>query len=88
MGAIVDLGTVNFAYRLKLNGKDVPVSLTDTRTDISAYLWTGNNTLVVEVATTLNNRIKVLSENSRRTSDSYGLLGKDGKVIVEIYKNP
>ncbi|MGN1219515.1 MAG: glycosyl hydrolase [Candidatus Cryptobacteroides sp.] len=84
--AIINLGNVNYSYQLYVNGKEVIASQTNTRIDIGEYVQSGENQIIVKVRTTLNNRIKSLSEHSRRTSDPYGLLGIDGHVIICTYR--
>ena len=42
------------------NGVEVPAGQTDPKVDISEYVRRGRNRLEIEVATTLNNRIKAL----------------------------
>lgn len=79
---ILDLGTINYSYRLKINGKTVPSSQTNTCVEIAPFVKNGENQIEIVVATTLNNKIKAMSTNSRRTEDPYGLLGKDGVVSV------
>jgi hypothetical protein len=94
VGAYVNLGTVNFGYKLKINGTEVKASQIDTVVDIGPYVKVGDNTVEVEVATTLNNKLKKLYDVSSRTLDYYGLIGfggmstKDGLggvVVVRPY---
>lgn len=79
-GAYLNLGTVNFGYKLKINGTEVNANQIDTVVDIGPYVKTGNNTVEVEVATTLNNKLKKLYNVSSRTLDYYGLLGSGGRA--------
>ena len=44
-GAILDLGTVNYSWRVFVNGKEVPCSQTNTKIDISKYLRRGKNNI-------------------------------------------
>ncbi len=77
-GAYLNMGIVNFAYKLKINGTEVKVNQINTLIDIGPYVKSGTNTVEVEVATTLNNRLKELYNVTRRTIDYYGLLGSGG----------
>jgi len=83
VGAIVDLGVVNFAYRLKINGTDVKCEQMNTKVDIGPYVKAGRNTIEVEVATSLNNRLKDLYNVTRRTIDYYGLIGSGGTSATD-----
>jgi alpha-L-rhamnosidase/Glycosyl hydrolases family 2, sugar binding domain len=75
VGAYVNLGTVNFGYKLKINGTEVKANQIDTVIDIGPYVKAGDNTIEVEVATTLNNKLKKVYDVSSRTLDYYGLIG-------------
>jgi hypothetical protein len=83
VGAYLNLGIVNFAYKLKINGKEVKVSQINTLSDIGPYVKSGTNTVEVEVATTLNNRLKDLYNVTRRTVDYYGILGSGGNSAID-----
>jgi hypothetical protein len=83
VGAYLNLGIVNFAYKLKINGKEVKTSQVNTLSDIGPYIKSGTNTIEVEVATTLNNRLKDLYNVTRRTVDYYGLLGSGGNSAID-----
>jgi hypothetical protein len=83
VGAYLDLGIVNFGYRLRVNGTDVRSSQTNTTVDIGPYLKAGTNTLEVEIATSLNNRLKNLYNIAARTLDYYGLLGYGGTSATD-----
>jgi hypothetical protein len=78
VGAYLNLGTVNFGYKLKINGTEVKANQIDTVIDIGPYVKVGDNTVEVEVATTLNNKLKKLYDVSSRTLDYYGLIGYGG----------
>jgi len=78
VGAYLNLGTVNFGYVLKINGREVKANQIGTVVDIGPYVKAGNNTVEVEVATTLNNKLKKLYDVSSRTLDYYGLIGSGG----------
>ncbi len=84
-GAIIDLGDVNYSYRLWINDREVTASQTNTRIDIGPFLQKGENSVKVEVFTTLNNVIKGMSARTSRTTDPYGLLGNEGEVRIETY---
>ncbi|KAK2762365.1 secreted protein [Colletotrichum kahawae] len=57
--ATIDFGTVLNTLRAWVNGKELPpVDPTEPVADISSFIITGNNTLKVEVTTTLFNSIK------------------------------
>jgi hypothetical protein len=83
VGAVLDLGIVNFGYKLTVNGVEVKAKQTNTAIDIGPYLKAGNNTVEVEVATTLNNRLKALYNVAARTVDSYGLIGSGGTSATD-----
>lgn len=101
LGAVLDLGTVNYSWRIYVNGVEVPVSQTNAKVDIGAQLRKGKNRIEVVVATTLNNRIKAMTPPAPqgpagapggmmglggRTDDPYGLLGRDGSVLLKTYR--
>ena len=69
---------MNFGYKLKINGTEVKANQIDTVIDIGPYVKAGDNTVEVEVATTLNNKLKKLYDVSSRTLDYYGLIGSGG----------
>ncbi len=83
VGAYMDLGIVNFSYKLKINDKEVNASQINTRIDIGPFLKSGTNTVEVEIATTLNNRLKDLYNVERRTVDYYGLIGSGGTSTTD-----
>jgi hypothetical protein len=76
-GALLDLGEVFDTYRVTINGRQLPAQdQLDTVVDAGPYLVKGANTLKVEVATTLNNRLRatdVAFKNNVR--QNYGLIG-------------
>ena len=78
VGAYLNLGTVNFGYKLKINGTAVKANQINTVVDIGPYVKAGDNSVEAEVATTLNNKLKKLYEVSSRTLDYYGLIGSGG----------
>ncbi|GAA0965142.1 glycosyl hydrolase [Actinocorallia libanotica] len=77
-GAYLELGEVFDTVRVTLNGKALPpADLINPVLDLDGYLKKGVNTLVVEVTTTLNNRLRlsdpgVYGANPRQ---AYGLTG-------------
>ncbi len=77
-GAYLELGEVFDTVRVTLNGKALPpADLIQPVLDLEGYLKPGANTLVVEVTTTLNNRLRlsdpaVYGANARQ---AYGLTG-------------
>lgn len=78
VGAKLDLGEVFDTFRVKVNGRLLPpLSQCNTVVDLGDRLRAGRNTIEVEVATTLNNRLRVTDPTifggSRR--QSYGLIG-------------
>ncbi len=78
VGAKLDLGEVFDTFRVKVNGRLLPpLSQCNTVVDLGDRLRPGRNTIEVEVATTLNNRLRVTDPTifggSRR--QSYGLIG-------------
>ena len=83
VGAYLDLGIVNFGYRLRINGREVKASQTNTVIDIGPYVTAGNNTVEVQVATSLNNRRKNLYNIAGRAVDYYGLLGSGGTSAMD-----
>ncbi|KAK8172531.1 hypothetical protein BKA80DRAFT_196226, partial [Phyllosticta citrichinensis] len=59
LGAILRLGPVTNSIRAWLNGQLLPpIDITNANVDVTDYVQTGNNDLVVEITTTLFNRIK------------------------------
>jgi hypothetical protein len=78
VGAKLDLGEVFDTFRVRVNGELLPpLSQTNTVVDLGDRLRPGQNTIEVEVATTLNNRLRVTDPTifggSRR--QNYGLIG-------------
>lgn len=54
MGAIIDFGRVNHTLRVKINGIALPpFDIADAKSDITAYLVEGINTVQATVATAL-----------------------------------
>jgi glycosyl hydrolase family 106( putative alpha-L-rhamnosidase) len=76
-GARLDLGEVFDSFTLSVNGSNVPVNQISATVEIGPYLHAGANTLVVRVATTLNNRLSSLDPAvaKRGLIQEYGLIG-------------
>ncbi|MGX6448627.1 glycosyl hydrolase, partial [Patulibacter sp. S7RM1-6] len=77
-GALLDLGSVSDTFRVTVNGRRLPpADQLDPTVDVGPYLRKGRNTIVVEVATPLFNRLRVSNPavfgSSKRLN--YGLLG-------------
>jgi len=76
-GAMLRLGEVFDSFALTINGVQVPVDQLSAETDAGPYLKAGKNTIVVRVATTLNNRLSELEPlvKKRGIVQQYGLIG-------------
>jgi len=76
-GARLDLGEVFDSFTLSINGNDVPVNQISASAEVGPFLRAGANTLVVRVATTLNNRLSSLDPAVAKRSliQNYGLIG-------------
>lgn len=77
-GALLDLGEVLDTCRVTVNGRRLPpVSVIVPTVDAGPYLRRGTNTIEVEVATTLNNRLRVSDPDVYGTASRqrYGLIG-------------
>ncbi|WP_225993087.1 glycosyl hydrolase [Actinomadura rudentiformis] len=77
-GAYLELGEVFDTCRVTVNGRRLPpVNLFAPVVDISPYLRRGTNTIEIEVATTLNNRLRVSDPGvyGRAARQPYGLTG-------------
>ncbi len=75
-GAILDLGRVQDSFRVTVNGTELPPSNRYTsKVDIGPYVVAGENTVVVEVETTLVNKLIEVIPGEKRTVQDYGLLG-------------
>jgi hypothetical protein len=75
--AFLDLGEVFDTAQVTVNGHHLPpVNLLNPIVDLSAHLRRGRNTIQVEVATTLFNRLRVEQPNTYTGNrQNYGLLG-------------
>lgn len=77
-GAYLDLGEVFDTARVTVNGHRLPpVDQVHPVTDVGPYLRPGVNTIEVEVATTLNNRLRVAEPAvyGIASRQNYGLIG-------------
>jgi hypothetical protein len=78
LGAYLDLGEVFDTYRVRVNGAALPPSdVLDTVVDVGPWLRSGRNTIEVEIATTLNNRLRVSRPEvfAIAARQAYGLVG-------------
>lgn len=76
--ATLDLGRVVDTCRVSVNGQALPpVDPMDPRVQIGRHLEAGENTITVEVATPLGNRLRAANATifGRRPRETYGLLG-------------
>ncbi|GGQ30268.1 hypothetical protein BKA00_002818 [Actinomadura coerulea] len=76
-GAVLELGEVFDTCRVTVNGHRLPVSVIVPVVDIGPWLRRGANTIEVEVATTLNNRLRVCDPGvyGGASRQRYGLIG-------------
>lgn len=77
-GAYLDLGSVLGSFRVKVNGTRIAgTNPLDTVVDLGTSLRSGRNTIEVEVATTLLNRLRTAQANVFGSSprQKYGLVG-------------
>ncbi|HEX3786320.1 MAG TPA: glycosyl hydrolase [Pseudonocardiaceae bacterium] len=85
-GAVLDLGSVTDTFRVWVNGHLVPPAgpLT-SKLDLGDLLKPGNNTIQVDVATTLLNRLRTVTPAiyGIATRQNYGLVGP---VRIEPYQ--
>jgi hypothetical protein len=78
LGAYLDLGEVFDTYRVRVNGTALPpADVLDTVVDVGPWLRSGRNSIEVEVATTLNNRLRVSRPEvfAIAARQAYGLVG-------------
>ena len=86
-GALIDLGEVEDMFNITVNGVTLdPVNQINTVYDIGRYLVKGNNTIRIEVGTTLMNQYKGYGGMNFNPLCDYGLLGTDGAVTVTPYQ--
>ena len=77
-GALLDLGEVFDTYRVTVNGRHLPpADQLTTVVDVGPYLRGGANTIEVEVATTLLNRLRIADAPVFGVAkrQDYGLVG-------------
>jgi hypothetical protein len=77
-GAYLRLGDVFDTCRVTVNGRRLPaVDQINPVVDVGPYLRGGTNTITIEVATTLNNRLRVSDPSvyGAASRQAYGLLG-------------
>jgi hypothetical protein len=84
-GATLSLGQVTDTFALIVNGHPIGVSQIDPTVDIGPDLHAGANTIVVQVATTLNNQLSALDPAvlARGLIQNYGLVGP---VVLTPYR--
>ena len=78
LGAYLHLGGVFDTYTVTVNGRALPPrDVLDLRVDLGPYLRAGRNTIEVEVATTLSNRLRVTRPEvfAVAARQAYGLIG-------------
>lgn len=78
LGAYLELGEVFDTYRVWINGTPLPpADVLDTVVDAGPWLRSGRNTIEVEIATTLNNRLRVTDPAvfGIAARQAYGLIG-------------
>ena len=78
LGATLSLGAVTDTFRIWVNGHQVPpAGLFSDAIDLYGLLLSGKNTIEVEVATTLFNRLRVVTPQIYGTESpqAYGLMG-------------
>lgn len=76
-GGVLDLGQVSDTFTVWVNGRQVAIDQVSAEANVSRFLKAGTNTLVVRVATTLNNRLFALdtSVKGRDVIQENGLVG-------------
>jgi hypothetical protein len=76
-GATLSLGEVFDTFTVLVNGRTSPIDQISAESDIGPYLKAGRNTIVVRVATTLNNRLAKIDDDvaNRGLVQPYGLVG-------------
>ncbi|WP_270739833.1 glycosyl hydrolase [Massilioclostridium coli] len=86
-GAYIELGEVEDSFKLTINGTELePVNQINTIFDIGEYLIKDENTIQIEVSTTLMNQYKGYGGSNSNPLASYGLLGVNGKVTIIPYQ--
>ena len=83
----LDIGEYYDTVVLYVNGDEVPVNMIDASdVDITDYVQSGENTIVIEAASDLQN-ICIAEGTANSSSDSvqsYGLYGNDGVVTLSV----
>jgi hypothetical protein len=76
-GATLSLGEVFDTFTVMVNGRMIPIDQISAESDIGPYLKAGQNSIIVRVATTLNNRLAKVDDNvaNRGLVQPYGLVG-------------
>ena len=77
-GAYLELGEVNDTFRVRVNGEQLPpCDPLDATVDLGHRLRPGSNVIEVEVASTLLNRLRVVTPAvyGVATRQNYGLTG-------------
>ena len=85
-GAILQIPSFLGSFRIAVNGKQMPpVDQLNVEFDIGTYLKSGTNTLEIEVATTLLNRMRIAEPDvySIATRQAFGLVGP---VMIAPYR--
>ena len=73
----MSLGEVFDTFTVTVNGRTAPIDQIGGEGDIGPYLKAGRNSIVVRVATTLNNRLARIDDDvaNRGLVQPYGLVG-------------
>ncbi len=76
-GARLSLGEVFDTFLVTVNGRTVAIDQISAEGEVGPFLKAGQNTIVVRVATTLNNRLAQIDEDvaNRGLVQPYGLVG-------------
>jgi hypothetical protein len=85
-GAMLQIPSFLGSFRITVNGDKLPpVDQLDIEFDIGAYLKSGKNSLAIEVATTLLNRMRIVEPDvyGVATRQAFGLVGP---VIIAPYR--
>ena len=75
-GAVLNLGDVVDTYKLTVNGQTVKANQINTSVDIGRYLVAGENTVIVETASTLLNAVLAANPADTRLPDEYGIVNE------------
>ena len=90
MGAYLQLTQFNGSFRAKVNGESLPpLDQLSLEFDIGDFLKNGTNTIEIEVATSLLNRMRVVSPSAYGDvpRQSFGLLGVTIQPYRQAYMN-